>query len=188
MTSRRLMGAQAVMSNADAFDILFGHPPARRSQRVFITRTAGGKVLAREMELLASGEFEPVVARERDMAGGRLLYDLIEQMRGCDTAIIHVTAGTAPKNADRQPRISDEVLIEIGAAMALYGREFILLVEDGVELPPCLRGLCECRYTGKELNMPVVTRLLRALGCYTKWPSEGPPAASDVRYEAAAKH
>jgi predicted nucleotide-binding protein len=168
VTSRRLMGGQAVMSNADAFDILFCQPPARRGQRVFITRGVGGKVLEHEKALAASGEFEPVVVRERDMAGGTLLYDLIEQMRDCDTAIIHVTAGTARGDAQRQPRISDDVLIEIGAAMALYGREFILLVEDSVELPPCLHGLRECRYSGNAFNMPAMMRLLRAFGGFTQ--------------------
>jgi predicted nucleotide-binding protein len=162
------MGGQAAMSNADAFDIVFRHPPARRSQRVFITRGPGGKVLEHEKELAASGEFEPVVVRKRDMAGGQLLYDLIEQMRSCDTAIIHVTAGVAPGSAERRPPISDDVLIEIGAAMALYGREFVLLVEDTIELPPCLQGLRECRYRGTELNMPPVLRLLRAFSGFTQ--------------------
>jgi hypothetical protein len=33
------------------------------------------------------------------------------------------------------PRIGGDVLIEIGAAMALYGRNFVLLVEEDVTLP-----------------------------------------------------
>jgi predicted nucleotide-binding protein len=188
VTFRRLTGDRAAMSGADASDIVVRHPPARRSQRIFITRTNGGKVSEHVKELVASGQFEPVVARHRGPAGGPLLYDLIEQMRGCDTAVIHVTAGPGPGDAERPPRISDDVLIEIGAAMALYGREFVLLVEDAVQLPPCLRGLRECRYTGNELNMPPMMRLLRAFGSFTHLPSEGPPAASDVRCEAAAKH
>jgi predicted nucleotide-binding protein len=147
-------------------------------------------------EFVASGEFELVVARERGMTGSQLLYELVKQMRGCDTAIIHVTAGTALADADRQPRMSDDVLIEIGAAMALYGREFVLLIEDAVELPPSLHGLCECRYSGDGLNRPAMMRLQAAFGNFRQWPSAGfaitgaEPAFDHTQQvgEAAAKH
>jgi hypothetical protein len=177
MTFRRLIGCSAAMLNANARDIVF-RAPARRSQGVFITRRDGENVLERVKKLVASGRFESVVARKR--GGGPLLHDLIEQMRGCDTAIIHVTADAAPAGADRQPRIGGDVLIEIGAAMALYGREFVLLVEDGVELPPCLHGLRECRYAGDELNVPAMMRLLCALKSFTQRLSERPLARSDA--------
>jgi predicted nucleotide-binding protein len=186
-----------MMSNADARDIVIRHPPARRSQRVFITRRDSGKFLEHVKKLVASGRFEAVVAQERGTAGGPLPQELIEQMRGCDTAIIHVNADDAPADADRQLRIGGDVLIEIGAAMALYGREFVLLVEDGIELPPCLRGLCECRCSGDELNMPAMTRALRALSSFTQQPSGRPSttsgASSALGYplqpdEVAVKH
>jgi predicted nucleotide-binding protein len=178
MTFRRLIGGRAAMSNADALDIVFRPPPARRSHRVFITRRDSGNVLEHVKELVACGQFEPVVARERGMAGRALLHDLIEQMRGCDTAIIHVTADAVSADADRQPRISGDVLVEIGAAMALYGHEFVLLVEDAIELPPLLHGLCVCRCNGNELNVPAMMRLLRAFRSFTKWPSGRPSAIS----------
>ncbi len=176
------------MSNADASDIVVRHSHAQRSQRIFITRTDGGKVSEHVKGLVASGQFEPVVARHRGPAGGPLLYELIEQMRSCDTAIIHVGAGAAGADADRQPQISDDVLIEIGAAMALYGREFVLLVEDAIVLPPSLRGLREWRYSGDASKMPGMMQLLRAFSSFAQWPSGEPSAAADVGYEAAAKH
>jgi predicted nucleotide-binding protein len=187
VTSRRLTGGRAPMSSADASDIVVRHPSAR-SQRIFITRTDGAKVFEHVKELVASGQFEPVVARHRGPAGGSLLYDLIEQMRSCDTAIIHVSGGAAGADADRQPQISDDVLIEIGAAMALYGREFVLLVEDAIELPPSLRGLREWRYSADASKMPGMMQLLRAFSSFAQWPSDGPSAAANVGYEAAAKH
>jgi hypothetical protein len=194
---RRLIGDPATVSNADASDIVLRHPPAQRSQRVFITRTNGGKILEHVKELAASGRFVPVVARERGAAVGPLLYDLVEQMRGCDTAIIHVTAGPAPTDADRPPQIRGDVLIEIGAAMALYGREFVLLVEDAIALPPYLRGLREYRYSGDTVNMAAMMRLLRAFGSSPQPPSGNPSAIphtgsasgyAEQAHEAAAKH
>ena len=158
--------------NASAFDGVFRYPPAQRSQRIFITRTDGGKVLERVKELVVSGQFEPVVARHRGPAGGTLLYDLIEQMRSCDTAIIHVSAGAAAGDADRKPQISDDVLIEIGAAMALYGREFVLLVEDAIELPPSLRGLREWRYSGGAVEDAGNDAVAARFQGFVQWPSE----------------
>jgi Predicted nucleotide-binding protein containing TIR-like domain len=177
VTFRPFIGGRAGLSIASAFDSVLRYRPARRSRRVFISCRGSEKVLENVKEFVAFGQFELVAARER----GPLVCDLIEQMRGCDTAIIHVTFGIAPADAGRQRRISGDVLIEIGAAMALYGREFVLLVEDGIELPPSLHGLCECRYSGDELNMPAMMRLLRAFTSFTQWPSARPLAASGAR-------
>ena len=55
------------------------------------------------------------------------------------------------------------VLIEIGAAMAFYGRRFILLVKDGVKLPSNLQGLFEVRYTGETLDAASTIALLEAM-------------------------
>jgi Predicted nucleotide-binding protein containing TIR-like domain len=140
--------------------------PIRRSPRVFITCRASGKILEQVKELVVFGQFEPIVFRRHEIASAPLLSSLMEQMRGCDTAIVEVDANVLPREAE--PRIQADVLIEIGAAMALYGRNFVLLVEDEVALPLNLQGLCECRYRGDELNMPGMMELLRAFGGFTK--------------------
>jgi predicted nucleotide-binding protein len=62
------------------------------------------------------------------------------------------------------------VLIEIGAAMALYGRRYIFLVKEGVELPSNLRGLYEVRYAGDKLDGEVTIRLLKAINEMKKEP------------------
>ncbi|HEX9771500.1 MAG TPA: TIR domain-containing protein, partial [Kiloniellales bacterium] len=55
------------------------------------------------------------------------------------------------------------VLIEIGAAMAFYGRRFILLVREGVKLPSNLQGLYEVRYAGDTLDAASTIKLLEAI-------------------------
>ena len=122
-------------------------------------------------ELVAFGQFEPIVFRRHETATAPLLSSLMEQMRGCDTAIVEVDANILPREAE--PRIQANVLIEIGAAMALYGRNFVLLVEDQVALPLNLQGLCECRYRGDELNMPAMMELLRAFSGFAKPGAKG---------------
>ena len=58
--------------------------------------------------------------------------------------------------------LNANVLIEIGAAMALFGRKFILLVEKGVTLPSNLQGLYEVRFEGSKLDYEATMKLLKA--------------------------
>jgi hypothetical protein len=46
--------------------------------------------------------------------------------------------------------------------MMRYGNNFVLLVEDGTELPSNLQGLYEVRYAGDELDNPSTMKLLKA--------------------------
>jgi Predicted nucleotide-binding protein containing TIR-like domain len=139
-----------------------------RGNRVFITHRMSKKIVEQVKELVAFGKFEPVVARHRETAQP-FPRDLMDEMRGCDTAVIHIGAdGLRFDGRNDEPRISGDVLIEIGAAMALFGRNFILLVEHGVTLPANLLGLCECRYSGEELNMPATMKLFKAFNDFTR--------------------
>ena len=58
--------------------------------------------------------------------------------------------------------LNPNVLIEIGASLALYGGRFILLVEKGVTLPSNLQGLYEVRYEGNALDYAATMKLLKA--------------------------
>jgi hypothetical protein len=140
----------------------------RRGGRIFIAHRNNKKILEQVKELVEFGKFEPVVARDREISAAPFPHNLMDEMRGCITAVIHVGADGLLLDADRQFRIGGDVLIEIGAAMALYGRNFVLLVEDGAELPSNLQGLSECRYSGDELNMAATMKLLRAFNDFTR--------------------
>ena len=140
---------------------------AKRERRVFIARRSSAKIIEQVKELVAFGKFEAVVAMERDAAARPFLHELMDEMRGCDTAVIHVGMEGASSGLSW---IGGDALIEIGAAMALYGRNFILLVEEGVELPSNLHGLAECRYSGDGLDMAATMRLLKAFNELTQVP------------------
>lgn len=80
---------------------------------------------------------------------------VLDEMRSCSAAIIHIGADLKLVDADGKEHmmLNHNVLIEIGAAMALYGRKFILLVEKEVVLPSNLQGLYEVvRYQGEKLD------------------------------------
>ena len=132
--------------------------------RVFITHGRNRKILDQVKELVAYGKFEAVVAMEHETAAKPVPKKVMDDMRMCKAAVIHVSAEEMlyDKEGNEIPQINENVLIEIGAAMALYGDKFVLLVEEGVSLPSNLQGLYECRYEGDELNMPATMKLLKA--------------------------
>jgi predicted nucleotide-binding protein len=115
-------------------------------------------------ELLTFGEFEPVVSVERESVSKPVPDKVLDDMRSCGAAVIHV--GTEQRLLDPDGNehriINQNVLIEIGAAMMRYGRNFILLVEEGTTLPSNLQGLYEVRYQGDELDYPATMKLLKA--------------------------
>lgn len=145
-------------SEEDASDL------SRRGNRVFITHGKDTKILGQVKEIVQFGKFEPVVAMEHETAAKPVPKKVMDDMRTCDAAVIHVSAeNVLYDDAGNEVRqVNENVLIEIGAAMALYGDRFVLLVEEGVNLPSNLQGLYECRYKGSELDMPATMKLLKA--------------------------
>lgn len=138
---------------------------AASGNRVFITHGSNRKILDQVKELVAYGKFEAVVATEHETAAKPVPKKVMDDMRKCKAAVIHVSADSVlyDKEGGKVPQINGNVLIEIGAAMALYRDKFVLLVEEGISLPSNLQGLYECRYEGTELNMRATMKLLKAL-------------------------
>jgi predicted nucleotide-binding protein len=136
-----------------------------RLRRVFITHGKNTSFIEPIKELLGFGELIPVVSIHRESVAQPVPDKVMNDMRGCGAAIIHVDGETKLLDAEakEQTVINANVLIEIGAAMALYGRRFILLVRDGVKLPSNLQGLYEVRYQGEALDGAVTIRLLKAI-------------------------
>ena len=141
-----------------------GATTLRKRGRVFITHGSDRAVVAQLKDLLTFGGFTPIVALEQESSAKPVPDKVLDDMRSCGAAIIHV--GAERKLLDEagaeHRMLNENVLIEIGAAMALYGRKFILLVESGVRLPSNLQGLYEVRYSGGELGYEATMKLLRA--------------------------
>ena len=137
---------------------------AKRNNRVFITHGKNLKILDQVKDIIAYGKFEPVIAMEHETAAKPVPRKVMGDMRTCRAAVIHVSTEGVLRDGEGNevPRINENVLIEIGAAMALYGDKFVLLVEEGVNLPSNLQGLYACRYKGDELTGSAVMKLLKA--------------------------
>lgn len=137
---------------------------ARPNSRVFITHGRNMEIVAQLKEVLTFGGFTPVVALENETVSKPVPDKVMDDMRSCAAAIIHVGSESRYMDADGKEHklLNQNVLIEIGAAMALYGRKFIMLVEQGATLPSNLQGLYEVRYAGTKLDYDATMKLLKA--------------------------
>jgi predicted nucleotide-binding protein len=137
----------------------------QRRRRVFITHGKNRDLVDPIRKLLEYGELEPVISVDRQSVSKPVPEKVMDDMRASGAAIIHVDADRTivDKDGSEHVLLNPNVLIEIGAAMAFYGRRFILLVRDGVKLPSNLQGLYEVRYTGDNLDAHATIKLLEAI-------------------------
>jgi hypothetical protein len=138
--------------------------PLKHTSRVFITHGKNQDIVNQLKELLTFGGFTPVISIETETVSKPVPDKVMDEMRTCSAAVIHVGAEQKMMDVDGKEHLmlNQNVLIEIGAAMALYGRKFIMLVEKGAKLPSNLQGLYEVRYEGGKLDYESTMRLLKA--------------------------
>jgi predicted nucleotide-binding protein len=142
-----------------------GSALAQENRRVFITHGKNKSFLDALKSLLGFGELEPVVSVERESVSQPVPDKVLGDMRTCSAAIIHVDAEQKLLRQDGEVEfvLNSNVLIEIGAAMALYDRRFVLLVKEGVRLPSNLQGLYVVSYSGDAMDGDTTIRLLKAI-------------------------
>jgi predicted nucleotide-binding protein len=139
-------------------------PEKTQNRRVFVSHGSNKTIVTQLKDMLTFGEYEPVISVERETTSKPVPDKVMDDMRSCSKGIIHVGKEKTIVDADGAEHVmlNENVLIEIGAAMALYVRDFILLVEEGAKLPSNLQGLYEVRYEGTTLDATATMRLLRA--------------------------
>lgn len=144
----------------------------KRLSRVFITHGKNTAFITPLKDLLSFGQLEAIVSTERESVAQPVPDKVMNDMRSCGAAIIHVEDEQKLIDAEAREQIvvNPNVLIEIGAAMALYGRRFILLVKEGIELPSNLQGLYEVRFSGEKLDGEVTIKLLKAINEIKNFP------------------
>ena len=137
----------------------------QRRRKVFITHGKNRELVEPIRKLLEYGELESVISVDRQSVSKPVPEKVMDDMRVSGAAIIHVDADRTIVDKDGAEHVvlNPNVLIEIGAAMAFYGRRFILLVRDGVKLPSNLQGLYEVRYSGDTLDAVATIKLLEAI-------------------------
>lgn len=136
-----------------------------KARKVFITHGKNKALIEPIKKLLAFGELDAVVSVQTQTVSQPVPSKVMNEMRSCGAAIIHVEdeRHLVDKEGNEHIVLNDNVLIEIGAAMALYGERFILVVKDGVKLPSNLQGLLVLPYKGDTLDMEETVKLLEAV-------------------------
>ena len=141
---------------------------APKNNKVFISHGKNRAMVENLKELLTFGSFEPVVSMERETTAIPVPEKVFSDMRECYAGIIHIegerslidTEGNACK------MLNENVLIEIGAAIALYGNRIILLCQKGTSLPSNLQGLYRCEYEGDKLDYDATMKLLKTFNSF----------------------
>ena len=138
---------------------------SRRLKRVFITHGKNKELVEPIKELLGFGDLEPIVSTEKQTTSQPVPEKVMADMRMCGAAIIHVEGEekVMTTEGDQKLVLNPNVLIEIGAAMALYGKRFILLTKEGTGLPSNLQGLYEVRYPEAGFDGDATIRLMKAI-------------------------
>ena len=159
------------------------------NRRVFITHGKNKSFLDALKSLLAFGELEAVVSVEKPSVSQPVPDKVLGDMRRCSAAIIHVDAEQKLLRQDGEVEIvlNPNVLIEIGAAMALYDRRFVLLVKEGVRLPSNLQGLYVVTYSGDAMDGDTTIRLLKAIQDIKNYPPPKFASTRDLAAEAAQR-
>ena len=131
--------------------------------RIFISHSKNMKILTQIKSNLEFGGFSYNVAIETETTAIPIPEKIFGMMRGCNCAIVNVSADEQERREDGSYGINANVLVEIGAAFLAYNQRVILLVDKRLTLPSNLQGLYRCEYTGDELDSGAVTRLQKGL-------------------------
>jgi predicted nucleotide-binding protein len=123
--------------------------PAELGNRVFIAHTKNKRILEQIKRTVISVGFQPVIPVRSEAGGKPIPESVMNDMRSCSAAVIHVGAEDDGKG---NRLLNSNVLIEIGAAMMHCPDRFVLVVEEGVQVPSNLQGLYQCHYSGDSLD------------------------------------
>lgn len=145
------------------------------NNRVFISHGKNRKIVDQLKTVIGYGNFEPVVSIDNESVSKPLSDKVLDGMRSCSFAVIHVEEENVLLDSAGEKHISlnQNVLIEIGAALALHRNRFVLLVKEGVQLPSNLQGLYQCRYSGDTLDFDATMKLLKAFNEFRGKPGSG---------------
>ena len=132
---------------------------------VFISHGKNSQVIIDQLkELLSYGQMVPIVSIERETTAVPVPDKVFSDMRNCDAGIINIVEEEFPsENGTKVKRLNENVLIEIGAAIALYEKRVILLSKKGTQLPSNLQGLYRCEYEGDQLDYSATIKLLKTI-------------------------
>ena len=140
-----------------------GSKNLKKHDRVFITHGSDRAVVGQLKDLLTFGGFTPVVALEQETVSKPVPDKVLDDMRSCAAAIIHV--GT-------ERRVLDDAGVQHRCSIRTCSSRSVPPWPSTAESSFCwssrsrvavqLQGLYEVRYGGGELGYEATMKLLRA--------------------------
>ncbi len=159
------VGTAAMTREEEPVEATLPAPQETRAvtQRVFVAHGKSKEIVGQLKDLLIFGKFTPVVAEEHETTAKPVPDKVMDDMRSCFAGVIHVASEERllDEGGKEHHKLNENVLVEIGAAMALYGRKLVLLVQKGIHLPSNLQGLYVCYYEGEKLDYEATMKLLK---------------------------
>jgi len=107
--------------------------------------------------------FEGEIAEDEETTAIPVPEKVFTAMRRCQAGIIVVSADESSKSASGKYTISENVLIEIGAAFVLYDRRVVLVWDKRLPVPSNVQGLYRCEYEGDEFTWSAGMKLMKAI-------------------------
>lgn len=144
--------------------------PSNSNNKVFISHGKNRQIVDQLKQLLEFGAFEPIVSVERESTAISVPDKVFNDMRLCCSGIIHIEGERKLLDVEGNEHslINENVLIEIGAAIALFKNRVILLCKKGTKLPSNLQGLYRCEYEGDQLDYQATMKLLKTFSEFRK--------------------
>ena len=118
---------------------------APASNKVFITQGVNKDILDQVRVIVSYGRNELMVSTDNNTNDESSLLDVIKDMKSCHTAVIHVSSEDLHRDNLRG-------LLNIGAAMAIYEKKFVILAHEDTTIPDELKGIPVCAYDADQLD------------------------------------
>lgn len=129
------------------------------SDRVFVSGSANPEIAEQIAALLEFGGREAVAKTELEASNTSHLLALTDEMRECSSGVFFLSTQAALDS----PSTTESTLLELGAAVALFGSRCVLVVEAGAHVPRWLAGLPNVTCSSGELTLTDITAIVSAL-------------------------
>lgn len=139
-------------------------PPETKKPKVFISHSKNKKILDQIKQMLEFGDFDFVIAEEKETTAIPLSDKVFGLMWDCNCAIINISAD-AEKKVDDGFAINENVVAELWGSYLHYKKRVILVIDKRLKekLPSILQGLTAIFYEGDELSWSDGMRLQKSL-------------------------
>lgn len=136
---------------------------ARPGKQVFISPSRNRDLVEQIRGMMEMEKVNYNMSSTDEISSILELVKISSAMQSCSAGVIFVTSEESLPGEGGRFKMSPNKLVEIGAALAVFGGRVVLIWDDRVEVPPVLHGLEIISYTGKELTWNAGSAMMNAI-------------------------